>query len=120
VERYEHELADALSKAEQEQGDTEQVLEHVLDAFFADDTQEKFTPGHVPKGLVYNWDRYIEPYQEQFKRQVRERRDARYQRQLEEAGQKRLAKALGNGAETDPEKAQVIIAELMAGIGRTV
>jgi chemotaxis protein histidine kinase CheA len=120
VERHEHELADALSKAEQEEGDTEQVLHHALDAFFADDGQAKFGPGHMPKGLVYHWDRYIEPYLEQFKRQVRERRDARYQRALEEAGQKRLAKALGNGAETDPEKAQVIIAELMAGIGRTV
>jgi hypothetical protein len=73
-------LAEAVQLAERERGDTSAALSHVLGAFFADDSQCVFTPGHLPRGLVINWDRYVSVFREQQTSRRIAEGDAKYER----------------------------------------
>jgi hypothetical protein len=88
-------------KASQAKGDTFKILTAALDAFFVDTEQQGFRCN--PKGLDWKWDQFARPYLEQIELETRERRiaelDAKYQRDLEAEGRKRLQKAL----ERNPE-----------------
>ena len=73
-------LAEAVQLAERERGDTSAALSHVLDAFFADNSQCVYTPGHLPRGLVINWDRYARVFREEQKKRRIADGNAKYER----------------------------------------
>jgi hypothetical protein len=73
-------LAEAVQLAERERGDTSAVLSHVLDAFFGDNSQCVYTPGHLPRGLLINWDRYVRVFREQQTSRRIAEGDAKYER----------------------------------------
>ena len=73
-------LAEAVQLAEQEKGDTLAALSHALNAFFADNSQCAYTPGHLPRGLVINWDRYVRVFREQQTLRRIAEGDAEYER----------------------------------------
>jgi hypothetical protein len=91
----------------------------VLDAFFADSSQCVYTPGHLPKGLVINWDRYVGAFREQqTSRRIAdgdaeyERVKALYDQRHEERRQQRLGGPVrvANGNNLEAER---VVAECM-------
>jgi hypothetical protein len=102
---YQLHLDSIIQKASEAKGDTCAILAAALDAFFADSEQQGF--GCIPPGLDWKWDQFAGPYLEQIESEARARRiadkDAKYQRDLEAEGKKRLQQALERNPEWQQE-----------------
>lgn len=102
---YQPHLDSIVRKASDANGDTFAILTAALEAFFSDSEQQGF--GCIPKGLDWKWDQFAGPYLEQIESEARARRiadkDAKYQRDLEAEGKKRLQQALERNPEWQQE-----------------